>query len=121
MVGKGFFLTQWIITETMKKRRKQPAGLPIAFCLLLAEETSMRKPRLALIIFAVLVLTSSAAAQSPYPTKQWLTATPQAVGLEAKTLADFDADIASGKFGNVDSFLVIRHGKLVYDRSYKHD
>jgi CubicO group peptidase (beta-lactamase class C family) len=54
-------------------------------------------------------------------TKDWPTSTPQAVGLDPKVLAAFDADIAAGKYGNVDSMLVIRHGKLVYDRSYKHD
>lgn len=36
---------------------------------------------------------------------------PQAVGLDPDALARFDADIASGKYGNVDSMLVIRHGK----------
>lgn len=36
-------------------------------------------------------------------------------------LAAFDADIAAGKYGYVDSMLVIRHGKIAYERAYKHD
>lgn len=56
-----------------------------------------------------------------WPTKQWPTATPQSVGMDGGKLAAFDADIVSGKFGYVDSLLVIRHGKAVYDRSYKYD
>jgi CubicO group peptidase (beta-lactamase class C family) len=43
------------------------------------------------------------------------------VGLEAKVLAGLDADIASGKYGCIDSMLVIRHGRIVYDRSYSRD
>ena len=62
-----------------------------------------------------------AVGQSDAPTAKWPTATPASVGLDAKVLADFDADIAGGKYGNVDSMLVIRHGKAVYDRAYKHD
>jgi CubicO group peptidase (beta-lactamase class C family) len=51
----------------------------------------------------------------------WPQATPQSVGLDPAALAQFDADIAAGKYGNVDSMLVIRHGKIVYDRAYPHD
>src|SRR5215470_3236641 len=51
----------------------------------------------------------------------WPVTTPQAVGLDAGALAQLDADIAGGKYGNVDSMLVIRHGKIAYDRTYPHD
>jgi CubicO group peptidase (beta-lactamase class C family) len=56
-----------------------------------------------------------------WPTKAWPTATPDAVGLDAQVLGSFDADLASGKFGYIDSLLVIRHGKVAYERTYKHD
>lgn len=71
--------------------------------------------------FLALALFSCAPAQNQKPIGYWPTSTPRAVGLDEKKLASLDADIASGKYGYVDSFLVIRHGKLVYDRSYKHD
>ena len=70
------------------------------------------------LIFA---LSPCAIAQDEWPTKRWPTSTPAAVGLDAKALAEIDADIASGKYGYVDSMLVIRRGKMVYDKSYKHD
>lgn len=60
-------------------------------------------------------------AQEKWPTRGWSVSTPAAEGPEAKVLAEFDAEIASGKYGHVDSLLIIRHGKAVYDRSYKHD
>jgi len=47
--------------------------------------------------------------------------TPPEVGLDAKVLAAFDADIGEGKYGYVDSMLVIRHGKVAYERFYGHD
>ena len=61
------------------------------------------------------------AAQTAWPTKGWPTATPQAVGLNAKVLDSLDAEIASGRYGNVDRMLVIRHGRVAFDKTYAHD
>lgn len=60
-------------------------------------------------------------AQSQRPTHGWPSASPEAVALDPAGLARLDSDIASGKYGQVDSMLVIRHGKVVYDRTYSHD
>lgn len=73
------------------------------------------------VFLVVVLLAACAAAQNSWPTKGWPTSTPAAVGLDAKVLAELDADIAAGKYGYVDSMLVIRHGKAAYDRSYQHD
>jgi hypothetical protein len=81
----------------------------------------MRVKYSALVLFVAVLVTPSVMAQDQWPTKRWPTATPAAVGLDAKMLAELDADIASGKYGYVDSMLVIRRGKAVYDKSYKHD
>jgi hypothetical protein len=59
-------------------------------------------------------------AQDAWP-KRWPTATPETVGLDARELASFDADLAAGKYGHMDGMLIIRHGKVVYERAYKHD
>jgi len=75
----------------------------------------------ALVLFVAVLLSPCGMAQDQWPTKRWTTSTPAAVGLDAKTLAEIDADIAGGKYGYIDSMLVIRHGKMVYDKSYKHD
>jgi CubicO group peptidase (beta-lactamase class C family) len=56
-----------------------------------------------------------------WPTKGWLTSTPRAEKLDPEALDRLDADIKGGKYGYVDSMLVIRHGKVVYERSYSHD
>ena len=53
--------------------------------------------------------------------QDWPAASPKSVGLDEKALAAFDADIAAGKFGYIDSLTIIRHGKLVIDKRYSHD
>ncbi len=54
-------------------------------------------------------------------TSDWPTASPKSVGIDEKALAAFDAEIASGKFGNIDGLTIIRHGKLVFEKRYAHD
>src|SRR5215208_6606787 len=60
-----------------------------------------------LVVFSLTVAATSAAAAQPssrhvWPTKGWSTATPQAVGLNGKVLDSLDAEIKSGRYGNVD-------------------
>jgi CubicO group peptidase (beta-lactamase class C family) len=74
-----------------------------------------------LLACAALLVVQLVPARSHWPTKGWPSSTPQAEGLDPKALAGLDAELASGKYGYVDSMLVIRHGKVVYDRAYKHD
>ena len=50
----------------------------------------------------------------------WTPSTPQAEGLDPAALQAFDRELASGKHGYVDSMLVLRHGKVVYEKSYDH-
>ncbi|HQR31347.1 MAG TPA: serine hydrolase [Blastocatellia bacterium] len=76
--------------------------------------------RLIFVLVLAVILAGGPVAQQ-WPTQNWPTAKPGDVGLDAKTLDGLDAEIAAGKFGNIDSMLVIRHGKLVFDRAYKHD
>jgi len=55
------------------------------------------------------------------PAKEWPRAKPASVGLDEKRIAEFDAELAGDKYGHVDSFLVIRCGKLVWERHYPRD
>jgi CubicO group peptidase (beta-lactamase class C family) len=48
-------------------------------------------------------------------------APPAAVGLHPDSLAALDANLASGAQGYIDGMLVIRHGKIAYQRTYAHD
>ena len=69
------------------------------------------------VIPFVLIFVVAAQAQQ----NDWPTATPKSVGIDEKALAAFDAEIASGKFGNIDGLTIIRHGKLVFEKRYSHD
>jgi CubicO group peptidase (beta-lactamase class C family) len=69
-------------------------------------------------LLVVFVASSSAGAQMSWPTKQWPTTTPQAVGLTAAVLDSIDSEISAGRYGYVDRMLVIRHGRVAFDRSY---
>ena len=62
-----------------------------------------------------------AQAQGKSSTNEWPVAEPNAVGLNPTALATLDADIAAGKYGLVDTMLIIRDGKQVLARSYSHD
>src|SRR5271170_3027104 len=64
---------------------------------------------------------ASSIAQVSGASKDWPKATPKEFGLDPAKLAAFDADIASGKYGLVDSMLILRCGTAVYDKSYPHD
>jgi len=81
----------------------------------------MRAGKGRFVLLIALALVPAANADEPWPTKGWRVAEPRAVGLDPKVLDALDADLAAGKYGNVDSMLVIRHGKLAYERHYKHD
>src|ERR1700680_4147093 len=55
------------------------------------------------------------------PTKSWPKGTPASVGVDEKALADFDADLARGKYTLIDSFRVFRGGTEVFARKYPYD
>lgn len=77
--------------------------------------------RSVLRLFVLLISISAACAQDSFPTKGWPKAEPATVGLDSAALRELDADIAGGKYSLVDTMLVIRCGKEVYERAYAHD
>lgn len=81
--------------------------------------------RFAVACLAAAVLAAPAASRGQstalWPTKQWATATPAAMGVSGAVLDSIDAEISSGRYGYVDRMLVIRHGRVVFDKSYKQD
>src|SRR5260370_37127441 len=76
--------------------------------------------RFAFSLSAILLFISAAGAQDRFPTKGWPKAEPASVGLDSAALGALDADIASGKYGLVETMLVIRCGKQAYEGAYPH-
>lgn len=56
-----------------------------------------------------------------WPTRGWASSTPEQEGMDGAALGALDAEFASGSRGQITGMLVIRHGRVVFDRSYTHD
>ena len=78
---------------------------------------------LALAILPMLLVYASCSAgqDAPAKAKPWPVTAPHAIGVEPTKLAALDADLASGKYGLVDSLLVIRCGKQAFEHGYVRD
>ena len=81
---------------------------------------NIKSPSLIVAALSTALLTLGAAGE-PWPTIRWPVSRPEKLGLVERVLASLDADLASGKYGNTDSMLIIRHGQVAYDRTYAHD
>ena len=72
-------------------------------------------------ILGIALAAALAQNDAPWPTKGWAEASPKACGLDRKALEALDRELASGKHGYVDGMLVIRGGRVAYEKSYRHD
>jgi len=52
------------------------------------------------------------------PEGSWPVSTPEAQGMDRAALETLDRELAAGKQGYVDSMLVLRHGRIVYEKTY---
>ena len=76
------------------------------------------------ILAAATVLLPSCAQRrpaTPWPGDAWPASAPEEQGMDPAALKALDSEFASGKHGYIDGMLVIRHGNVVFDRSYDHD
>ena len=77
--------------------------------------------RLSCVLLLLLPAARPAKAQAPWPTNGWAISTPDAQGLAGEALDSLHRAILRGIYGNVDHFLVVRRGYLVYNRHYNND
>ena len=75
------------------------------------------------LLLAALLLTAPLAAQaaSPASNLDWPTAAPSAEGMSAAKLDAMSAAIKAGRFQQITSVLIARHGKLVFEAYYDAD
>ena len=57
-------------------------------------------------------------ATTPLAAQSWPVATPASVGINAAVLDSIDREIKAGTYNGIDRFVVIRNGRLVYDKHY---
>lgn len=75
---------------------------------------------LLLLLFLLPQCTSKQKEASPitWPAETWAVSTPEEEGMDAAVLEAIHSDIIQGKYGLIDEFLVIRHGKVVTSHHY---
>jgi hypothetical protein len=76
----------------------------------------MRPASLARATPLLLVVATALPAQDSWPGAGWPVATPASLGLNGAVLDSIDAEIRSGRYGLVDRMLVIRRGRVAYDK-----
>lgn len=75
----------------------------------------------AIALFAAVWLSGCGPASSQPDPAGWPTTSPAAAAVNGAVLDSIDGEIARGDYGFVDRMLVIRDGKIVFDKSYVHD
>lgn len=73
-----------------------------------------------MISAALLAVTLAAPAEVNWPTAGWPESTPGAEGVDGPALESLSREFERGKHAYVDGMLVIRHGRVVFERSYPH-
>jgi hypothetical protein len=56
-----------------------------------------------------------------WPDDDWIVSTPEAEGFDSAAINRFVEDLRSGRYGLVDHFLLIRHGRVVVDEKFVRD
>jgi CubicO group peptidase (beta-lactamase class C family) len=70
---------------------------------------------------ALAIAAFPALASAQFPAERWATATPREAGINAAVLDSIDREVKAGQYGYVDRIVVIRRGKVVWDRKYPQD
>jgi CubicO group peptidase (beta-lactamase class C family) len=79
---------------------------------------------LLLVVFAIVLGVAHPGADvrpAIWPTKGWSSSAPEAQKMDSTPLKALDQEFADGKYGYADSFLIVRHGQLVFERAYRQD
>ena len=69
-------------------------------------------------LFVLLAVLLSPLAQAEI---EFATASPESMGMDAQLLRDGVSKIENGDYGDIDSLLVLRDGKLVLEKYFKPD
>ncbi|MDZ4714576.1 MAG: serine hydrolase [Cytophagales bacterium] len=81
-------------------------------------------PSLPLIVLLLVIQSCSTpdSVRDPvWPDKQWAVSTPEEEGIDPVAIKAIHTDINAGKYGLVDGFVLIRHGRMVADYRYAHN
>ena len=74
-----------------------------------------------LLFLTMLAFPGLVAAENVEQHGQWADSTPSAESIEESALMALDAEITAGAHGDIHSLLLIRNGKIVFERRYSRD
>jgi len=69
----------------------------------------------------VLLAFHSVTLAGSWPGETWEVSTPEAEGLDAKAIEQLDAEIRAKQHGYIDSMIIIRNGRVVFEAYYERD
>jgi CubicO group peptidase (beta-lactamase class C family) len=72
----------------------------------------------AIAVCVAATLTQPIAAQQRFPGRVWTQGTPASAGIRVAVLDSIAGEIEAGRYGAIDRMVVIRRGRLVYDRAF---
>ena len=78
-------------------------------------------PLLLVLLFCIGSGKAIAQSETIWPADEWAVSTPQDEGIDASAIDAIIGDIAHGRYGLIDHFLVIRNGKIVVDYRVRQD
>lgn len=74
-----------------------------------------------IFLFTLLVLLCSGRAiageQNRWPTQEWQTSSPEQETFDGSLLAVLDTKFREGEYGYIDNMLMIKNGKIVFDKT----
>lgn len=73
------------------------------------------------LFFVFSALDVKAQSEATWPSDAWPVSTPEAEGIDPSVIDAITGDIAHGRYGLIDHFLVIKNGKVVTDFRLKQD
>ena len=86
--------------------------------------TRSKKPLLMPLLF-IITLTQMNCIQNTnaeiWPTKSWERSEPETQGMNSDSLTVFSTRLANGEFGYIDGMLVVRNGKIIFEKDYTND
>ena len=71
-------------------------------------------------LLSVVVIAGEPTAQRA-PVFKWQSGAPEEVGLSTEVLSALHRDLLASKYGYIDSFLIVRHQKIVFEQYFSHD
>ena len=72
------------------------------------------------VLLSFVVIADEPTAQRA-PAFKWQSAAPEEAGLSTEALSALHRDLLAGKYGYIDSFLIVRHQKIVFEQYFSHD